>query len=121
MAISKVKLPDNSEQDVHDSRIAGIDTSPTASSGNVVTSGGVHAAFSDVTFLGDDDGTATVADFSPATDTVWNKAQTLSSAQQLQARTNIGVPTFVHLTDESDMPASPDSNTVYFIDEAQSS
>lgn len=75
----------------------------------------------DVTYLGEDDGTATVADFSPATDTVWNKAQTLSSSQQLQARTNIGIPTFVHLTDESEMPVTPDSNTVYFIDEAQSS
>lgn len=43
MAISKVKLPNNSVQDVHDSRIAGVDSSPASGSGNVVTSGGVYS------------------------------------------------------------------------------
>lgn len=38
----------------------------------------------------DDDGSATTASFDAQTDTVWNKAQTLSSAQQAQARSNIG-------------------------------
>lgn len=38
----------------------------------------------------DDDGSATTASFDAQADTVWNKAQTLSSAQQAQARTNIG-------------------------------
>lgn len=44
MAISKVKLPNNSVQDIHDSRISGVDTSPTSGSTNVVTSGGVKTA-----------------------------------------------------------------------------
>ena len=38
----------------------------------------------------DDDGSATTASFDAQADTVWNKAQTLSSAQQAQARSNIG-------------------------------
>ena len=46
--------------------------------------------FDDVAYLGDDDGQATTLDFDPQADTVWNKAQTLSSAQKQQARENIG-------------------------------
>lgn len=38
----------------------------------------------------DDDGSATTASFDAQADTVWHKAQTLSSAQQAQARSNIG-------------------------------
>jgi len=38
----------------------------------------------------DDDGSASTASFDAQADTVWNKAQTLSSAQQAQARSNIG-------------------------------
>lgn len=38
----------------------------------------------------DDDGSATTASFDAQADTVWNKAQTLGSAQQAQARSNIG-------------------------------
>lgn len=57
MAISKVKLPDNTVQDIKDSRISGVDSTPTANSQNVVTSGGVKeyvdgsipTAFSDLT------------------------------------------------------------------------
>ena len=37
----------------------------------------------------DDDGSATTASFDAQADTVWNKTQVLSSAQQAQARTNI--------------------------------
>lgn len=44
MAISKVKLPDNTVQDIKDSRISGVDSTPTANSQNVVTSGGVAEA-----------------------------------------------------------------------------
>lgn len=44
MAISKVKLPDNTTQDIKDSRITGVDSTPTANSQNVVTSGGVAEA-----------------------------------------------------------------------------
>ena len=38
----------------------------------------------------DDDGSASTASFDAQADTVWHKAQTLSSAQQAQARSNIG-------------------------------
>ena len=44
MAISKIKLPDNSTQDIHDSRVLGVDSTPTANSSNLVTSGGVYQA-----------------------------------------------------------------------------
>lgn len=44
MAISKIKLPDNTIHDVHDSRITGIDTEPTSESTNVITSGAVYDA-----------------------------------------------------------------------------
>ena len=44
MAISKVKLPNNTTQDIHDSRIAAIDSAPASGSTNVVTSGGVYTA-----------------------------------------------------------------------------
>jgi hypothetical protein len=44
MAISKVKLPDNTTQDLHDSRIPGVDTTVTSGSSNVVTSGAVFTA-----------------------------------------------------------------------------
>lgn len=74
----------------------------------------------DVAYVAEDDGTASISGFDPENDTVWNKSQTLSGAQKSQVRTNIGVPTIVHLTDESDMPASPDANTIYMIDEAAS-
>ena len=86
-----------------------FDTTPTASSSNPVTSGGVKTALDlkanqsttytktevdglleDVAYLSDDDGQATTLDFDPQADTVWNKAQTLGSAQQAQARNNIG-------------------------------
>lgn len=86
-----------------------FDSTPTASSSNPVTSGGVKAALDlkanqsttytktevdglleDVAILADDDGQATTLDFDPQADTVWNKAQILGSAQQAQARNNIG-------------------------------
>lgn len=53
MAISKIKLPNNSVQDIHDSRITGVDSSPTSSSSNVVTSGGVYSAIAAAVFLGE--------------------------------------------------------------------
>ena len=48
MAVKKLKLPDNSSQDIHDARITGVDSTPTASSTNVVTSGGVATALAGV-------------------------------------------------------------------------
>lgn len=44
MAIKKVKLPNNSVENINDARISGIDTTPTSGSTNVVTSGGVKTA-----------------------------------------------------------------------------
>lgn len=46
----------------------------------------------------DDDGSATTASFDAQADTVWHKAQTLSSAQQAQARSNIGAGTVNSVT-----------------------
>lgn len=44
MAIKKVKLPNNSVVEIQDSRISGVDNTPTSGSENVVTSGGVYTA-----------------------------------------------------------------------------
>ena len=44
-----------------------------------------------VAYLGENDGSAVVADFDPQTDTVWKKAQTLSAAEKEQIQHNIGV------------------------------
>lgn len=43
-SISKVKLPDNTALDIHDVRITGVDTTPTSSSTNVITSGAVYSS-----------------------------------------------------------------------------
>lgn len=40
--VTKIKLPDNSEYNIKDYRIPGVDTTPTSGSDNVVTSGGVY-------------------------------------------------------------------------------
>ena len=63
MAISKVKLPDNTTQDLHDSRIPGVDTTVTSGSSNVVTSGAVYSAIPSVASL-------TTSEI----DTIWNTA-----------------------------------------------
>lgn len=42
--VSKIRLPDSTEVNIKDSRIAGVDTTPAAGSENVVTSGGVYTA-----------------------------------------------------------------------------
>lgn len=52
----------------------------------------------DVAHWGDTVGNVTVADFNAQTDTVWNKTQVLSAAQQAQARTNIGAGTVSSVT-----------------------
>mgnify|MGYP006988843701 FL=1 len=100
---SKIKTALSSKQDS-----LTFDSTPTDSSTNPVTSGGVKTAldlkanqsttytktevdglFDDVAYLSDDDGTASTLTFDPQADTVWNKAQTLGSSQQAQARSNI--------------------------------
>ena len=42
--VTKIKLPDNSEYNIKDYRIPGVDSTPTSGSNNVVTSGGVYNA-----------------------------------------------------------------------------
>lgn len=61
-----------------------------ADASTVYTKTEVDDFLDDMVYLSDDDGQATTADFDPQADTVWHKAQTLSSAQQAQARSNIG-------------------------------
>ena len=43
MAVNKIKLPNNTVQDIHDARIPGVDSTPTSGSTNVVTSDGIKA------------------------------------------------------------------------------
>ena len=67
MAISKVKLPNNTTEDIHDVRITGVDNTPTSGSTNVVTSGGIYTALTDkqdnLTF----DSTPTAGSINPVT------------------------------------------------------
>lgn len=44
MPIDKVKFPNGETEDIRDSRISGVDSTPTSGSGNLVTSGGVKTA-----------------------------------------------------------------------------
>ena len=58
--VSKIKLPNGTTLDIKDGRITGIDSTPTSSSGNVVTSGGVYTALatkSGVPFYADEETT----------------------------------------------------------------
>lgn len=61
-----------------------------ADASTVYTKTEVDSIVEDMVYLSDDDGSATTASFDAQADTVWHKAQTLSSAQQAQARSNIG-------------------------------
>lgn len=61
-----------------------------ADASTVYTKTEVDGFLDDMVYLSDDDGSATTASFDAQADTVWHKAQTLSSAQQAQARSNIG-------------------------------
>lgn len=45
--VSKIKLPNNTEVNIKDSRISGVDSTPMSGSGNIITSGGVYSALSD--------------------------------------------------------------------------
>lgn len=44
MPIDKVKFPNGETEDIRDSRISGVDSTPTSGSANLVTSGGVKVA-----------------------------------------------------------------------------
>ena len=47
-SINKIKLPDETVLDIHDSRISGIDTTPTSNSQNLITSDAVYKAVSPI-------------------------------------------------------------------------
>lgn len=51
MAISKIKLPNNTTQDIHDSRVSGVDSYPISGSSNLVTSGGIYAQIEDRAYV----------------------------------------------------------------------
>ena len=57
MPIQKVQLPDESVQDIHDARIAAIDTSLSGSSTNPVQNSAITSEFVKVTYIGDVDET----------------------------------------------------------------
>lgn len=60
-----------------------------ADASTVYTKAQVDGMIEDVAYFGDTVGNVVTADFNAQSDTVWNKTQVLSSAQQSQARTNI--------------------------------
>lgn len=49
--VSKIKLPDNSELNIKDARIPGVDSTPTSGSSNLVTSGGVYNSVNEVSLV----------------------------------------------------------------------
>ena len=49
--VNKIKLPDNSEYNIKDYRIPGIDTTPISGSENLITSGGVHKDIEDASLV----------------------------------------------------------------------
>jgi hypothetical protein len=52
-----------------------------------------------VALLGDQYDNATIANFDPQTDTVWNKPQILSQSAKAQVRSNIDVPSISDLNE----------------------
>ena len=82
-AISKISLQ-STEYDLHDVRITGVDTTPTANSGNVVTSGGVKTAL--------DNASATVSQANTTTES-WRKVilsyQYGASGAAMTSNTNV--------------------------------
>lgn len=59
-------------------------------------------------FLGTPSGSAFQAEFDPQTDTVWNKAQVLTSAQKEQVKINLGLDNTRNITISSLEPTSQD-------------
>lgn len=143
-------LATNALMNIDNAQQIEIDSTPTSGSGHAVSSGGVYQAIGDIdsqingkansadvytksevdnlvedaVYFGDTVGNVTVADFNAQTDTVWNKTQVLSAAQQAQARTNIGagnvssttINTIVTLTEaQYTALATKDSSTLYII------
>ena len=60
-----------------------------ADASSVYTKKQVDDMLENVSYFGDTVGNVVTADFNAQSDTVWNKTQALSAAQQAQARTNI--------------------------------
>lgn len=60
-----------------------------ADASSVYTKAQVDDMIEDAVYFGDTVGNVVTADFNAQSDTVWNKTQVLSAAQQSQARTNI--------------------------------
>ena len=88
-------------------------------SGNLTDSGIVPST---LVYQGANQGTVPSVDFDPETDTVHVTAQTLSAAQQLQARTNIGAGTSSFSGSYNDLtnkPTIPD--TTNFVQKSQTS
>lgn len=110
--VSKIRLPGNAEVNIKDSRISGVDNTPTSESGNVVTSGGVYAALQALL--------AQMISFdSVSTNQDGTLIITLSNGDTITVDLNHNhpqYPKYVHLEDEDDMPASPESDTMYLID-----
>lgn len=112
MAIKKVKFPNNTVVDINDTRIPGVDTTPTSGSTNVVTSSGVYDALQNI--LSQIVGFDSVSSNQDGTLII-----TLSNGDTITVDLNHNhpqYPKYVHLEDESDMPSSPDSETMYLID-----
>lgn len=89
MAVKRIKIG-GVNYNINDSRIAAIDSTLSALSTNPIENQPVAVEFGKVAYIGNEEGSVSDPDFDPAADTVWNKEQTLSSAQQAQARANIG-------------------------------
>lgn len=53
MALKRVRLPDNTVQDIHDARIAGIDSELSSQSSNPLENSAIDAEFEKVTYLGE--------------------------------------------------------------------
>ena len=53
MAIQKVKLPDNTVEDIHDARIGSIDSALSSSSENPLKNKAIYNEFAKVTYVGD--------------------------------------------------------------------
>lgn len=82
----------------------------------------ISNAMTNVAYVGGNEGTAPSVEFDPETDTVHVTAQTLSAAQQLQARTNIGAGTSSFSGSYNDLtnkPTIPD--TTNFVQKSQTS
>ena len=92
--------------------IPSIDATPTDGSSNVVSSSGVYAALQDIL--------AQMISFdSVSTNQDGTLIITLSNGDTITVDLNHNhpqYPKYVHLEDESDMPASPENDTMYLID-----